>query len=177
MEQNNFRDHIRNELRGLIDSLDETVRSFKHTQSQVSDPDSRTSASDSQETTHHVLDMIEKITNHSNDIARDLKILRKALPATYFKNRSAVRDAFERMTSNAAANQDSAYTIMDILQTRSVSSPNSDVPASGFLAEVETKLGRIKGLVNDLCSESGEQADSEDHSFRAKTSFDTTPSR
>lgn len=177
MEQSNFTDQVRYELRGLIDSIEQTIGSFSQTQSRVTDPDGRTPGSDSQEMTHHVLDVIDKIKNHSDDIARDLKILRKALPATYFKNRSAVRDAFERMTSNAAANQDSAYAIMDVLQSRRLSSPGSDGRADEFFTGFETKFSRMKELVDKLCAKSGDKAESEDRSFSTKTSFDTTPTR
>jgi len=145
---------IHSELKELTVSIQEMVKSFRHLQSPIEESRMRVPEATSQlekitkqteEATHRVLDMVEEITNDAADMVQDLKVLRKALPATYFKNRSKVRDTFERIQLKAERGQDRAFAIMDALQFQDITSQQMD-HAAHLLDEVETKLHSVMGL-------------------------------
>ena len=147
---------IHSELKELTVSIQEMVKSFRQLQSPIEESRQRVPEASSQlekinkqteEATHRVLDMVEEITNDTADIVQDLKVLRRALPATYFKNRSKVRDTFERIQIKAERGQDRAFAIMDALQFQDITSQQMD-HAAHLLDEVETKLHSVMGLFN-----------------------------
>lgn len=155
---------IHTELKELTASIQEMVKSFRQLQSPIEESRMRVPEATSQleritqqteEATHRVLDMVEEITNDAADMVQDLKVLRKALPATYFKNRSKVRDTFERLQLKAERGQDRAFAIMDALQFQDITSQQMD-HAAHLLDEVESKLHSVMGLFNP---ESGGKSD------------------
>jgi chemotaxis regulatin CheY-phosphate phosphatase CheZ len=145
---------IEEELRGLAGSIDELIRSFRSMQRPIEESRRQVPEATMQlerinqqaeEATHRVLDMVEMIANESSAIVQDLTVLRKALPATYFKNRSKVRDTFEKIRRTSASCQENAFAIMDALQFQDITSQQLAHTAS-LLDAVETKLHSIKGL-------------------------------
>ena len=156
---------IHEEIKDLTSSIDEMVESFKGLQKPIEEsrkqvPEATVQLerinSQTEEATHRVLDMVEQITNDAGDLLQDLSILRKSLPATYFKNRSKVRDAFERIKKTATSNQEKAFAIMDALQFQDITSQQIEHTAH-LLEEVETKLHSIKGCF------SGEEIEEDEH--------------
>jgi chemotaxis regulatin CheY-phosphate phosphatase CheZ len=155
---------IQEELKSLANSVDEMVKSFRCIQNPLEESRKQVPEATMQlerinqqteEATHKVLDMVEQITTESSDIVQDLAKLRKALPATYFKNRSQVRDTFERMETTAASCQETAYAIMEALQFQDITAQQMAHTAS-LLDAVETKLFSIKGLFSDSSDERSE---------------------
>jgi chemotaxis regulatin CheY-phosphate phosphatase CheZ len=145
---------IHEEIKSLTKSIDQMVKSFKSLQKPVEEsriqvPEATIQLerinSQTEEATHRVLDMVEQITNDAGNMLQDLNILRKSLPATYFKNRSKVRDAFERIEKMASSSQENAFAIMDALQFQDITSQQIEHTAE-LLEEVETKLHSIKGF-------------------------------
>ncbi len=155
---------IHEEIRSLTESIDQMVESFRNLQNPIEESRKRVPEATMQldqinkqteEATHRVLDMVEQITNDAGDMVRDLTTLRKALPATYFKNRSKVRDVFERMEKAASSSQDNAFAIMDALQFQDITAQQMEHTAH-LLDEVETKLHSIKGFLGGDESEAKE---------------------
>jgi len=157
MEQTSRAAHqLHEELRSIKESIDAMVRYMKQfrdpigeSQGQVSETTAPVEISKgrTKESTHQLLDMIEEITSCSGDIVQNLKVLRKSLPATYFKNRSKVRDVFERIESKAGKSQNNAFAVMDVLQFQDITSQQMD-HASHLLDEVESRLRSIKEFLD-----------------------------
>ena len=156
---------IHEEIRSLTESIDQMVESFKSLQKPIEESRKRVPEAtvqlerintQTEEATHRVLDMVEQITNDAGDMVHDLSALRKALPATYFKNRSKVRDVFEQIEKTALSCQENAFAIMDALQFQDITAQQMEHTAH-LLDEVESKLHSIKGLFAENESEAEEE--------------------
>ncbi len=156
---------IHEEIRELTQSVDRMAEAFRTLQSPIEESRKQVPEATMQlerinkqteEATHRVLDMVEQITNDAGNMIQDLKALRKALPATYFKNRSKVRDVFEHMEKVASSSQENAFAIMDTLQFQDITAQQMDHTAH-LLDEVETKLHSIKGLFGEEISDEQEE--------------------
>jgi hypothetical protein len=88
-------------------------------------------------------------------VVQDLKLLRKALPATYFKNRSKIRDTLEGLEAKAVRSRQSVFSIMDGLQFLDMASRQTG-SISHILKEVETRLVAIKIHFEELKTEEAE---------------------
>lgn len=152
MEQTHGSQSIHAEIKSIREAVDVMVQHLTQQRGSMPGSESRVSEATGQpekisrqaeESTHLILDMVERVSNDIGDIGRDLKVLRKALPATYFKNRSKVRDTFERMQSNADKCKNNALAIMDALQFQEINSRQIGY-TSQLLDEVESRLNSIK---------------------------------
>jgi chemotaxis protein CheZ len=152
---------IHEELGELTKSIDEMIKAFRRLQNPIEESRQRVPMATMQlerinqqteEATHKVLDMVEEITKDAGNIVQDLKTLRRALPATYFRNRSGIRDTFERIEQTANKSQDNAFAIMDALQFQDITAQQMEHTAH-LLDEVETKLHSVRGLFGDDTSE------------------------
>jgi len=144
------------DLSSIVDSLDDIIRSFSQFMSRGSSsaPEQLStpipSVSNMPETnlnTHKVLDLVQDYANHTSDVLRDLKVLRRALPATYFKNRSRIRDAFEGIEKTSAKCQANAFAIMDALQHHELMSRQSEHIADA-LKDVESRLNKVRNTLD-----------------------------
>ena len=144
------------DLNSIVESLDDIIRSFSKfshcdiglASEQASEQiPSESSMPETSLDTYKVLDLVQDYANHTSDILRDLKVLRRALPATYFKNRSRIRDAFEEIETTSAKCQTNAYAIMDALQYHDLMSKESRQIAS-TLNDVASRLNRVRNALN-----------------------------
>ena len=152
MEQTYGGRSIHEEIKSIREAVDEMVQHLKKQRtpmpesgkqvSEASGPPEQISRQ-TEESTHLILDMVERISNGIGDVARDLKVLRKNLPATYFKNRSKIRDTFERIESNSDKCKNDVFAIMDALQFQEITSQQIS-HTSQLLDEVESRLNSIK---------------------------------
>lgn len=152
MEQTFGSQSIHEEIKSIRKAVDVMVQHVKQQRGPMPESGRRVSETTGQpdeisrqteESTHLILDMVERVSNDIGDMVRDLKVLRKALPATYFKNRSKVRDTFERMESNADKCKNNALAIMDALQFQEITSRQIG-HTSQLLDAVESRLNSIK---------------------------------
>lgn len=154
--QNNSEDtnKIYQELKELSESVSMMAQSFRQLQHPIEESRQQVPKATQQlekvnqqteEATHQMLDMVEELTTNSMEILQNLKMLRKALPATYFKNHSKVRDTFERIETIAAKSQENAFSIMNALQFQDITAQQIQ-HASHLLDDVETKLHSIRGF-------------------------------
>jgi hypothetical protein len=144
----------------VVSTLDEIIRSFDdiETTSNNIDPqyslvNANTTEDKADSNNYHVLDLVQEYASHTSDILRDLKALRKALPATYFKNRSKIRDAFERLEQASGKCQENAYAIIDTLQSRQIGSEKSGNVATGvgvIKAKLTSLLQALEGSTSDV---------------------------
>lgn len=140
------------DLNSIVDTLDDIVRSFsqflQNAGSSALDQESMSTAPEGTRPegdggTHEVLDLVQDYANHTSDIQRDLKALRKALPATYFKNRSRIRDTFEGIETTSAKCQANAYAIMEALQSQELMSEQYEHIANA-VKDVSSKLNSVR---------------------------------
>jgi hypothetical protein len=153
MMERTYRDRSTHEgIKSIRESVDVMVRHLKQQRETTPESGRRVSGATGQpekisgqteEPTHLILDLVEHLSNDIGDVVRDLKVLRKALPATYFKNRSKIRDTFERMESSTGMCHDNAFAIMDALQFQEITSRQIG-QTSQLLDEVEARLNSIK---------------------------------
>lgn len=131
----------------VVTTLDEIIRSFDNIENlsnngdQLQNPE-HSGIGDSDSDNHHVLDLVQEYATHTSDILRELRALRKALPATYFKNRSKIRDAFDGLEQASGKCKENAYAILDALQSGRINSRKSVDVAAG--------LGLIKARLSSL---------------------------
>ena len=179
VHDNQVPDSLKRELTDLTRAIDEVVCHFKKTQYPFEDSNEKVPEATHQlenitrqteEATHRVLDMVEEITGGISDVVQDLKVLRKALPATYFKNRSKVRDTFERIVEKVEKSQDNAFAIMDALQFQDITAQQMGHTAH-LLDEVEAKLRLIKSMFSDQ-NQNEQNSDSQHQSFDPNARYD-----
>ncbi len=118
------------QLRALAESVAEVVQNIRRSQAPLVESQRNLPKATQQleqvtrgteDATHRVLDRVEAITAREGEIEALLKELRRALPATYFRNQSKVRAVVEKIREHARANQDDAFTILDALQFQDIS--------------------------------------------------------
>jgi chemotaxis regulatin CheY-phosphate phosphatase CheZ len=152
MEQTYGTQSIHAEIKSIREAVDAMVQHLKQQHGPMPESGRQVSETTGQpekisrqteESTHLILDMVERVSNDTGDLGRDLKVLRKALPATYFKNRSKVRDTFERIESISDKCKNNALAIVDALQFQEMTSRQIE-HTSQLLDEVESKLNSIK---------------------------------
>jgi hypothetical protein len=143
----------------IVNTLDEIIRSFDDIEKNGSDMEAEIglengNCSDDEQhaENHRVLDLVEEYTGHTNDILRDLKALRKALPATYFKNRSKIRDTFERLEQSSSKCRDNAYAIIDALQSRQAN-PGTATNVAAGIELIRTKLTSLLQTLESSASD------------------------
>lgn len=167
MEQTYGSQSIHAEIKSIREAVNVMVQHLKQQRESMPESGRRVSeaaghpeiiSGRTEESTHLILDMVERVSNDIGDIAGDLKVLRKALPATYFKNRSKVRDTFERMESNADKCKNNALAIMDALQFLEITSRQIG-HTSQLLDEVESRLNSIKDFFDSNDQEGEKRSD------------------
>jgi len=142
---------IQGELKGLMDSVSDVVNTFKKMQDPIAESREKVPQATRQlekitqqteQATHRMIDTVESISKISDEIVREISDLRKALPATYFKNRSRIRDTVNSIESKARQNQDDAFVILNALQFQDITSQQVQ-HASTLLEEIEQRLHHI----------------------------------
>jgi len=136
------------ELKRLADSLNEIIRGIRVAQEPIAESRSKVPQAAEQlekitqqteDAAHRVLDMVESITGREGDIEKQLKELKRVLPTTYFRGESRVKKLLDSLLSNASANQNDAYAIMNALQFQDITSQQID-HAISLLEQVENRL-------------------------------------
>jgi chemotaxis regulatin CheY-phosphate phosphatase CheZ len=179
---------IQDEIKELTDSINEVVTTFKKMQAPLAESQSKVpeatkqleKISEQTETaTQQVIDRVESISTISEDIVNGIAVLRKALPATYFKNRSKIRDTIGSIETKAQQNLDDAFLILNALQFQDITSQQIH-HASVLMEEVEQKLQNllavfdgkegiekltsiVKDKVYDPNANYGDMSDTQDH--------------
>ncbi|NIP43131.1 MAG: hypothetical protein GWO41_02715 [candidate division Zixibacteria bacterium] len=116
---------IHAELQNLTGSVNDVVQDFKNIQ--APGPELRKtdgeSGSQTEETsgdtaapTQQIMERVENLMKITDGMVQEISTLRKALPATYFKNRSKIRDTFNKIEETALQNMEEAFAVFDALQ-------------------------------------------------------------
>ncbi len=158
MQHSNRAGHrLHDELSSITDHIDSAVESLR----QLEDSTGKSGTGlpqaigqfgqtdeESKSAANRVLDTVEAITTDAGDIVQELRVLKKTLPATYFKNRSKVRGAFERIEAKAGKTQKNAFSIMEVFQHREITTRHTE-HATGLLEGLRSKLLALKESLND----------------------------
>ncbi len=140
--------NIQADLRHLAESIAQIVQGIKQAQAPLTESRKKVPMATEQleritqqteDAAHRVLDMVEAITSREGEIEVQLKELRRALPATYFRNNSKAKRIVEKVRECAESNQNDAYAIMDALQFQDITTQQI-AHAIHMLEEVETRL-------------------------------------
>ncbi len=140
--------NIQCDLRKLAESITQIVQGIKQAQEPLTESRKTVPQATEQlervsrqteDAAHRVLDMVEAITSREGTIDAQLKELRRALPATYFRNNSKVKRIIEQVRACAESNQNDAYAIMDALQFQDITTQQI-AHAIHMLEMVETRL-------------------------------------
>ena len=145
---------IHAELQNLTGSVSDVVQDFKNMQ--APDPDLRKSdgkkGSQTEETsgdtaalTQQMVERVENLMKITDDMVHEIGILRKALPATYFKNRSKIRDTFNKVEEKALQNMEEAFAVFDILQ-RQDCMPQQIADTAAKMEEIRLGMQKLLGL-------------------------------
>lgn len=179
---------IQDEIKELTDSINDVVGTFKKMQAPLAESQAKVPEATQQlekiteqteNATQQVIDRVESISNISEDIVNEIGVLRKALPATYFKNRSKIRDTIGNIEGKAQQNLDDAFLILNALQFQDITSQQIH-QASVLMEEVEQKLQnllsvfdgkegieKIKSIVQDKAFDPeanfGDMSDTQNH--------------
>jgi chemotaxis protein CheZ len=145
---------IQDELQGLTTTVSDVVLTFKKLQDPIEESRARVPqatmqlekiTAQTEQATNQVIDMVENITNISDQVVQEIGQLRHALPATYFKNRSVVRDTVNSIETKAQQNLDNAYVILNALQFQDITSQQVQ-HASTLMEEIENRLRNLMGI-------------------------------
>ncbi len=157
---------IQEELQGLTDSITDVVQTFKKMQAPISESREKVPQATQQlekiteqteEAAHQMIDKVESISRISDEIVQEIADLRQALPATYFKNRSRIRDKVSSIEAKAQQNLDDAFVILNALQFQDITSQQVH-HASSLMEEIENRLHQLldvfdgKGGIEELQS-------------------------
>ena len=141
-------DKIRRELTELTDAVNSIVETFRSMQSPLMETRKKVPQATNQldkiseqteAATHQVLDRVEQITQRESDIIADLEQLKQNAP-------DGGGETVASMITNANANLEDAYMIMDALQFQDITAQQMNHAAS-LLEEIEGKLQRIVGAL------------------------------
>lgn len=142
---------IQDEIKELTSSINDVVGTFKKMQEPLAESQAKVPEATQQlekitqqteSATQQVIDRVESISTISEDIVNEITILRKALPSTYFKNRSKIRDTISHIEEKAQQNLDDAFLILNALQFQDITSQQVH-HASVLMEEVEQKLHNL----------------------------------
>jgi methyl-accepting chemotaxis protein len=86
-----------------------------------------------------VIERVESITGMMAEIIQDISLLRKTLPATYFKNRSKIRDTINSLDIKAQRNLENASETLNNLRVRDTGSHELE-QAVKLMEEIEQRL-------------------------------------
>jgi chemotaxis protein CheZ len=145
---------IQDELQGLTTTVSDVVLTFKKLQDPIEESRARVPqatmqlekiTAQTEQAANQMIDMVECITNISDQIVQEIGQLRRALPATYFKNRSIVRDTVNSIETKAQQNLDDAYVILNALQFQDITSQQVQ-HASSLMEEIENRLRNLMGI-------------------------------
>lgn len=145
---------IQDELQGLTSTISDVVQTFKKLRDPIEESRARVPQATQQlekinaqteQAANQMIDMVECITNISDEIVREIGQLRRALPATYFKNRSVVRDTVNSIEAKAQQNLDDAYVILNALQFQDITSQQVQ-HASTLMEEIENRLRNLMAI-------------------------------
>ncbi len=163
---------MQEELRELASTLSDIVRGIRTAQEPIIESQQKVPQATEQleritrqteDATHRVLDMVEHITARESEIESLLKDLKRALPATYFRNSSKAKAVIERIRECAGQNQSAAYDIMDALQFQDITSQQID-HAITLLEQVQS---RLQSVLMELAGGSQPEAPTEKRRERA----------
>jgi len=139
---------IQAELQGLTSSITDVVQTFKKMQEPIAESRQKVPeatmqlekiTAQTEEAAHQMIDKVESISKISDEIVQEIADLRKALPSTYFKNRSKIRDTVSRIEEKAQQNLDDAFVILNALQFQDITSQQVH-HASTLMEEIEQRL-------------------------------------
>ncbi|MBD3217093.1 MAG: hypothetical protein GF310_02365 [candidate division Zixibacteria bacterium] len=142
---------IQAELQGLTTSITDVVQTFKKMQEPIAESRQKVPEATVQlekiteqtaEATHQMIDRVENITKITDEIVQEIGVLRKTLPATYFKNRSKIRDTVNGIEEKAQQNLDDALVILNALQFQDITSQQVH-HASTLMEEIEDRLHHL----------------------------------
>jgi len=142
---------IQEELQGLTDSITDVVKTFKKMQTPIAESREKVPQATQQlekitmqteEAAHQMIDKVESISRFSEEIVDEISELRQALPATYFKNRSRIRDKVNSIEAKAQQNLDDAFVILNALQFQDITTQQVH-HASSLMEEIENRLYQL----------------------------------
>jgi hypothetical protein len=145
---------IHAELQNLTGSVSDVVQDFKNMHApgpELSKNDGK-KGSQTEETsgdtaapTQQMMERVENLMKITDDMVQEIGILRKALPATYFKNRSKIRDTFNKVEEKALQNMEEAFAVFDVLQ-RQGSMPRQIAETAAKMEEIRLGMQKLLGL-------------------------------
>jgi chemotaxis regulatin CheY-phosphate phosphatase CheZ len=142
---------IQDELKGLTGAIGEVMTTFKKMQEPIAESRQKVPEATKQlekiseqteEAAHQMIDKVESISKVSEEIVSDITVLRKTLPATYFKNRSKIRDTVNAIDEKSQQNLDDAFVILNALQFQDITTQQIQ-HASTLMEEIENRLHHI----------------------------------
>ncbi|HER00336.1 MAG TPA: hypothetical protein ENO22_13430 [candidate division Zixibacteria bacterium] len=145
---------IQTELQSLTSSVSDVVQNFTRMQ----EPDARSKKQDGakqpqiEEITEksaapiqQTMERVENLMKITDDIVQEIGTLRKALPATYFKNRSKIRDTVNAIEEKALQNLEEAFAAFDALQLQDSMSQRI-LDAAARMEEIKKRLHQLLEL-------------------------------
>jgi chemotaxis regulatin CheY-phosphate phosphatase CheZ len=145
---------IKEELRGLTSSITGAVQSLRKMQEPIAESGKRVPEATMQlekitepteEAAHQMIDKVESISRVSEEVVQEIANLRKALPSTYFKNRSKIRDTVNRIEEKAQRNLDDVFAIVNALQSQAVTAQNVQYALS-MMEKTEQRLYNLQAI-------------------------------
>ena len=139
---------IRQELKDLTSSISKMMGVFKQIRKPIQESFETVPTTaehlekvteQTEQATNKVLDMVEAITNRESESTEWLKKMKEIISKADFGKKSKLGKLLDELTTNAEANLNDSYSIMDALQFQDITSQQID-HAITLLDDVEDKL-------------------------------------
>jgi dsDNA-specific endonuclease/ATPase MutS2 len=125
----NLTGNIREELQALTSSVADVIQTLRKLREPVIESGNQP----------RVIDRVESISGMMAEIIQDISLLRKTLPATYFKNRSKIRDTINSLDIKAQRNLENASKTLNNLRVQNSGSHEFE-QAVELMEEIEQRL-------------------------------------
>ncbi len=125
----NLTGNIREELQALTSSIADVIQTLRKLREPVIESGDQP----------RVIDRVESISGMMAEIIREISTLRKTLPATYFKNRSKIRDTINSLDIKAQRNLENASKALNNLRVQDSGSSEFE-QAVKSMEDIEQRL-------------------------------------